>query len=40
MSSEESEILTNTDACEHYWIEKKRNQETDGNCFYDVAGKN
>ena len=37
MSSENSEILTTT-ACENYWIEKKRNQEADGNCFYDVAG--
>ena len=38
MSSENSEILTTTAACENYWIEKKRNQEADGNCFYDVAG--
>ena len=37
MSSEKSEILTNTAACEHSWMEKKRNQEADGNCFYDVA---
>ena len=37
MSFEKSEILTNTAACEHSWMEKKRNQEADGNCFYDVA---